>query len=57
MPYVSVMQQSVQEIVDELYRLYRLRDEGKKVDDLIERLEERLERICEDNVDNEAKQA
>jgi len=36
----------LQEVINELYRLYRLRDEGKKVDTLIERLNELLKEYC-----------
>ena len=36
----------VQETVNELSRLYRLKREGKKVDALIERLNELLKEYC-----------
>lgn len=38
-----------QQILDELARLYRLRDEGKKVDTLIAKLEQQLWELEEAN--------
>lgn len=38
----SAWEMSYAELMNELYKLYRLRDEGKKVDDLIAKLEAKL---------------
>lgn len=43
----------MQEAVNELSRLYRLKAEGKKVDTLIAEFEGKLFELCEDKVDAE----
>ncbi len=42
-----------QEVINELSRLYRLQEEGKKVKVLIRELEERLYQITDDELDAE----
>ena len=44
-----------QQIIEELARLYRLKEEGKRVDKLIERLEEKLCELmgCEEEEDED----
>ena len=40
-----------QEIINELYKLYRLKEEGKKVDILIQELEAKLYETSDDDLD------
>ena len=42
-----------QEIINELYRLYRLKEQGKDVDSLIAELEAKLCEACEKEIDKE----
>ena len=40
-----------QQIINELSKLYRLKEEGKKVQPMINSLEAKLREVCEDELD------
>jgi predicted transcriptional regulator with HTH domain len=42
-----------QEIINELSKLYRLQEEGKKIKNLIQRYEALLCQVCDDELDTE----
>ena len=45
------MTENREEILNEIFRVQRLKDEGKKVDILLKKLEEKLFEICDNQVD------